>query len=60
MKIVADEQFQKVLFPSVSELNTIQSEAKDIRDNLISILEHALGGDSLCAEYFLCYLLSSV
>ncbi|XP_048249235.1 mini-chromosome maintenance complex-binding protein-like [Haliotis rufescens] len=44
----------------VQALTTVQSEISRIRSELLSILEHAVFGDSLSAEYLLCHLISSV
>ncbi|KAF6018668.1 MCMBP [Bugula neritina] len=45
---------------SSQELAAIKTEACEIRENLLGLLEHALHGDKLCAEYMLLHLLSSV
>ncbi|KAK3096183.1 hypothetical protein FSP39_024135 [Pinctada imbricata] len=42
------------------ELEKLQSEVSILRGQIMSTLEHALFGDKLAAEYFLCHLISSV
>ncbi|XP_041370136.1 mini-chromosome maintenance complex-binding protein-like [Gigantopelta aegis] len=44
----------------VQALQTVQSEICSLRSELLSILQHALLGDSLAAEYLLCHLISNV
>ncbi|KAK7110193.1 mini-chromosome maintenance complex-binding protein-like [Littorina saxatilis] len=41
-------------------IETIRSEAATLRTQLLSVLEHALCGDGLAAEFLLCHLVSNV
>ena len=41
-------------------METVRSEAEATRVELLSVLEHAVFGDGLAAEFLLCHLLSSV
>ncbi|XP_064630611.1 mini-chromosome maintenance complex-binding protein-like isoform X2 [Lineus longissimus] len=46
--------------PSQSCIESILSQSKVVRKEVISLLEQALFGDNLAAEYLLCHLISSV
>lgn len=45
---------------SVTVVDGVVSEAAAVRSELLSLLTHCCLGDSLCAEYLLLHLLSSV
>lgn len=48
------------LSPQHAAVQAVQGEAALLRRELLSILEHAVFGDALAAEYLLCHLGSSV
>lgn len=41
-------------------VDSVRSEAAAIRTELLAVLEHALCGDHLAAEFLLCHLISTV
>lgn len=41
-------------------VESVRSEAAAIRTELLAVLEHALCGDRLAAEFLLCHLISTV
>ena len=45
---------------SVVVIQSLQDEASALREQLVAVLEQALFGDSLAAEYLLCHLISSM
>jgi hypothetical protein len=44
----------------ITGIESILSQSKSVRNEVISLLEQALFGDKLAAEYLLCHLVSSV
>ena len=48
------------IFVYFSEFSQLQEEIECLRGRIMELLEHAMFGDSLAAEFFLLHILSSV